>query len=129
MDTLGIWIFMLIMVMPIPFFVTGFGKYMMGSGAEEVSEWIGYRTPFSKKNRETWAFSQRYYGKLLYKPGMLLLVCSIVGMILVFGEKISMIVTVSCVFEGVQLFYIILAIIPTERALHSNFDKNGNRLN
>ena len=124
MDTLGIWIFMVIMALPIPLIMIGVGKYMLGSGSEEINDWLGYRTSFSKKNKDTWAFAQKYYGRLLYKPGMFILVGSILTMIPVFGMSSDTIAVAGCVVE----LYLLAGIIPTERALHKTFDKTGKRL-
>jgi uncharacterized membrane protein len=87
----------------------------------KVNFWIGYRTPMSCKNQDTWFFAHRHAGKLWISLGFILLVLSI-GAVIVINNITSMQLTWMIL---VQLFVVLISLIPTEIALRKEFDKNG----
>lgn len=54
-------------------------------------------------------------------------VLSVLSMLFVIGQEKDVIGDVAGVICGIQVFILLLSIIPTEVALRRNFDKNGIR--
>ena len=84
---MGFWIFMLIMELLMPFTMIGFGRYFLNQAPKEINTIFGYRTKMSMKNRETWDFAHKYFGKLWYICGLVLLPISIILMFLLIGQS------------------------------------------
>ena len=122
------WIFMLIMNLLIPFTMIGFGKFFISkAGPKEINMLFGYRTSMSMKNKETWTFAHLYFGKLWWRIGWIMLPISAVLMILLIGKGISTVGLLGSLICMIQGVFLILPIIPTERALRKNFDIYGFR--
>ena len=81
------WIFMLIMELLMPLTMIGFGRYFSNGAPKEINSVFGYRTKKSMKNRETWEFTHKYFGKLWYIFGLVLLPISIILMLFVIGQS------------------------------------------
>ena len=124
---MGFWIFMLVMDLLIPFTLIGFGKYFLKTAPKEINTIFGYRTTMSMKNKDTWEFAHKYCGKIWYISGLVMLPASLIIMLVILGKTENVIGTIGGLVCFVQLIPLIGAIIPTERALKKNFDKNGNR--
>ena len=86
---------------------------------------VGYRTAKSSKNKDTWTFAHRYFGKLLLIAGVILLILSVVAVIFMPNSKTEIIGWIFIVIQTV--IGIIVPIILTEKALNANFDNAGNR--
>ncbi len=54
---IGFWIFMLIMLLLIPFSMFGLGMYFCKNIPKEINCIFGYRTSRSMKNQDTWKFA------------------------------------------------------------------------
>ena len=121
------WIFMFIMNLLIPLIMVGFGILFMKTSPKDINMLFGYRSNMSMKNKETWAFAHNHCGKSWKMTGLIMLAPTIASMLLVLGRDIDFVGIVGLVITGVQLFFLIGSIIPTEMALRKNFDKNGNR--
>lgn len=121
------WIFMLIMNLIIPLSMIGFGKYFLKNTPKEINSVFGYRTTMSMKNRDTWDFAHKYFGKIWYICGLVLLPFSIILMFFVLGQNKDVIGTLGIILCFIQIITLIGSIFPTEKALKKNFDKNGNR--
>lgn len=124
---MGFWIYMLLMDLLIPLTMIGFGKYFMKRAPKEINAVFGYRTSMSMKNQDTWTFAHHYCGKMWYISGIIFLALTVIVMISVTGAGEKMIGNVGGILCGIQMIPLIGSIIPTERALRKNFDKNGNR--
>lgn len=124
---MGFWIYMFIMNLLIPFTMIGFGKYFLKKAPKEINPVFGYRTTMSMKNKDTWEFAHRYCGQIWYVCGLVLLPLSIVPMLFVIGQSDDTIGTLGAVICLVQIIPLVGAVLPTEKALKKNFDKNGNR--
>lgn len=124
---MGFWIFMLIMELLMPFTMIGFGRYFSKEAPKEINSAFGYRTKMSMKNRDTWEFAHKYFGKLWYICGLFLLPISIILMLFVIGQNEDIIGNFGTIICVVQLIPIIGSIFLTENALKKNFDKNGNK--
>lgn len=124
---MGLWIFMLVMDLLIPFSMIGFGRYLMKRAPKEINNVFGYRTSLSMKNRDTWEFANRYCGRLWYICGLASLPVSVIWMLLVMGKTETALAIMGCVLCGVQILLMVGAILPTESALKKTFDKYGKR--
>ncbi len=124
---MGFWIFMLIMDLLIPFTMVAFGRYFLNTAPKEINALFGYRTTMSMKNKDTWIFAHKYCGKIWYISGLVMLPISFIIMLLFIGKTENTVGTVGGVLCFVQMIPLVGAIIPTEKALKMNFDRNGNR--
>lgn len=122
---MAMWIFMFILALPIPIIMIFLGKYMLSTGYKQISDWVGYRTEFAKKNMDTWVFAQKYYGRLLYKPGFICLIFVLIVMLSLLGKSDDAVAIGGAVAEIVPVSYMLIVIIPTERALKRTFNKDG----
>lgn len=93
----------------------------------EINTVFGYRTPMSTKNKDTWEFAHKYFGKIWYISGLITLPTSIILMFFVIGKGTELVGTAGAIIMGVQLVPMLGSIFPTEIALRKNFDKNGER--
>ena len=116
---------MFILALPIPIIMIFLGKYMLSTGYKQISDWVGYRTEFAKKNMDTWVFAQKYYGRLLYKPGFICLIFVLIVMLSLLGKSDDAVAIGGAVAEIVPVGYMLIVIIPTERALKRTFNKDG----
>ena len=87
--------------------------------------WImGYKTPMSVKNQDTWTFASKHSGKRLIIWALVNAILVVAGII--FREN-GFSTWVDLVIVAVQLLSLLFVIISTEIALRKNFDKNGKR--
>lgn len=124
---MGFWFFMLIIDLITPVTMIGFGKYFLKEAPKEINPIFGYRTTMSMKNRDTWEFAHKYFGKIWYVCGLVLLPLSIVSMLFVIGQSNDNIGTLGAILCVIQLIPLVCSIFPTEKALKKNFDKNGRK--
>ena len=124
---LGFWIYMLIISLLIPLTMIIFGRHFMHSPPKEINGSYGYRTSMSMKSRESWDFAHRYFGRLWFILGLMLLPLSAAAMLFLLGESVKAIGNSSLIIMAFQLLFLIIPIFPTERALKKNFDQFGFR--
>ncbi len=124
---MGFWIFMLFMNLLIPLAMIGFGRLFMTKAPKNINAVFGYRTTMSMKNQDTWEFAHKYFGKLWFKCGLVLLPLSVVPLIFVINKGTNIIGTVGSIVCVVQIVLLIGVVFPTEAALKKTFDKNGIR--
>lgn len=122
---LGYWLFMLAVILLMPLTMIIFGRHFMHNPPKDINGSYGYRTSMSMKSRETWDFSHRYFGKLWFILGLILLLLSAAAMLFLLGKSVGTIGNASIVIMAVQLVFVIVPIFPTEAALKRNFDFNG----
>lgn len=124
---MGYWLFMLAVSLVIPLTMIIFGRHFMHSPPKEINGSYGYRTSMSMKSRETWVFAHRYFGRLWFILGLMLLPLSAAAMLFLLGESVKAIGNSSLIIMAFQLLFLIIPIFPTERALKKNFDQFGFR--
>ena len=118
---LGMWIFMLICNLLIPAAAVCYGRRFRASPPREPNAWFGYRTARSMRNRETWAFAQRYSGRFWVRAGRPVLAVSLVWMLLLFDRDIGTVGTSAVVLMGIQMLPFLAVIPATERVLRRKF--------
>ena len=126
---MGFWIFMLAMNLLFPLIMIVMGRYFMKKSPKEINYIFGYRTNMSMKNKDTWDFAHKYFGKRWFCLGWLLIPISVIPMLFVIGKGEDIIGTVGMVVMVIDLILLIAPIFPTERALKKIFDKDGNKRN
>lgn len=124
---MGYWLFMLAVSLVIPLTMMIFGRHFMHNPPKEINGSYGYRTSMSMKSRETWDFAHRYFGRLWFILGLMLLPLSAAAMLFLLGESVKAIGNSSLIIMAFQLLFLIIPIFPTERALKKNFDRFGFR--
>ena len=124
---MGYWLYMLGVCLVIPLTMMIFGRHFMHNPPKEINGSYGYRTSMSMKSRETWDFAHRYFGRLWFILGLMLLPLSAAAMLFLLGESVKAIGNSSLIIMAFQLLFLIIPIFPTERALKKNFDRFGFR--
>ena len=126
---LAMWAFMLAMNLLIPATMIGFGLMYLKKPPGKVNGWVGYRTSRSMKNQDTWDFAQRYMGKVWWKWGWIMLPPVVLAQALtLLCPDVNSMCSWSLVPTTAETVVLMVSIIPVERALKQNFDKDGNRL-
>lgn len=118
---------MLVIDLLIPLTMIIFGRIFMRSAPKEINSTFGYRTGRSMQNKDTWVFAHRYFGKIWFIGGLVLLPVSAIAMIFTLGQSEHTVSYVGAAICLAQLVLMALAIIPTEVALKKNFDSNGQK--
>ena len=124
---MGYWLYMLGVCLVIPLTMMIFGRHFMHNPPKDINSFYGYRTSMSMKSRETWDFAHRYFGRLWFILGLILLPLSAAAMLFLLGESVKAIGNSSLIIMGVQLLFLIIPIFPTERVLKKSFDRFGFR--
>lgn len=118
-------LFLCNLIIPVIMVVAGYMMYR--HPPKNINAVVGYRTPMSCKNADTWAFAHDYCGKLWLKYGIILLVASAAAQLPFIRSSSDALGVMTLVLEGIQVAALVLSVIPTEKALKKNFDENGNR--
>lgn len=113
------------LLIPATMIITGY--FMYKKPPKDINGVIGYRTPMSSKNMDTWKFAHDYCGRLWLKIGIILLVPSIIVQIPFVNSDENTVGILTLIIEGVQLVFLLGSILPVERALKRTFDENGKR--
>lgn len=124
---MGFWFFMLGMDLLCPIIMIIFGRIFLKAAPKDINYIYGYRTSMSMKNRDTWEFAHKLFGKIWIWTGVILLPVNVIPLIFVIGKSTDIISIVGMIVEAVNVIVIILSIFPTEIALKKTFDENGNR--
>ena len=126
---LAMWVFMLVMNLLIPATMIGFGRMMEKNPPREINSIYGYRTSRSMKNQDTWDFAHEYCGRLWTRAGWALVPLAVLGQALtLLCPEVDSMCLWSLVPTTAETVVLVATIIPVERALKRNFDKDGNRI-
>ena len=101
------------------------GASFMNGAPKEINQIYGYRTEMSMKNRDTWEFAHRFYGRLSFVSGLILLPLTVAAIALL--SKRFSVTTAILAVAGVQILLLLALILATEVALRVKFDKGGGR--
>ena len=121
------WWFMLISDLLIPMIMIIGGWMMWRHTPKNIIGFVGYRTPRSMKNRDTWDFAHIYCGRLWWKIGWMMLVPSVIVNIPFYGSTDDKIGGAGVILITIQTAVLIVSIFPTEKALKNNFDEDGRK--
>lgn len=101
----------------------GFGFLLSKKTPKEINYIIGYRSPMSIKNKDTWEFAHKYSGKVWIRSGVINAVVSIVLALTL--QNLSNYSELMLALIYIQLIVLLLVIPLAEIALRKTFDKNG----
>ena len=124
---MGFWFFMLAMGLLFPAIMILFGAVFTKTSPKRINYIFGYRTDMSMKNRVTWEFAHKYFGKLWFRLGLLLIPITVIPMLFVIGYAENVVAAVGLIVSFVNTVTLIVPIFFTEKALNKSFDKDGNR--
>ncbi len=104
-----------------------FGKLFIKNPPKEINGVFGYRTKMSMKNKDSWEFAHKYSGKLWVTIGQTILPLSLIPMLFIIGKGKDPVGIMGGIVCCIQTVFLVISIIPTEKALKRNFDEDGNR--
>lgn len=110
----------------IPILMIIFGALFINHAPKDINSIYGYRTPMSRKNKDTWQFAHHYCGGLWCIFGIALLIISSGSAIYLNSINKTTFDSFNPVFIIGEIIVMLLTILLTEIALRKNFDKNGN---
>ncbi|HNV04670.1 MAG TPA: SdpI family protein [Petrotogaceae bacterium] len=103
----------------------GFGYMLSKKTPKGINSLIGYRSPMSTKNLDTWKFANEYSGRFWIKSGF---ITAAVSIILAFAlQPISIYQKLMFAMIYVQIAVLLLVIPFTEIALRKKFYKTGEK--
>ena len=121
------WWFILICDLLVPLLMVICGILMWKRCPKRINGWLGYRTPRSMMNMDTWTFAHEFCGRLWWRIGWILLISTVL-LHLPFYKSEEDTLGVVCLFSTViQLVVLILPVFFTERALKKTFTDHGTR--
>ena len=123
----GLWILILLLLLPMPLLMIIFGVMFMNQPPEHIGGAFGYRTRRSMINIDTWIFAHRYFGRLWLIIGAALIPATIIAMLPFLGSGEDPIMNAYLVITIVHVIAMLLPIGFTECALKRNFDELGRR--
>ncbi|WP_160676786.1 SdpI family protein [Clostridium sp. C8-1-8] len=118
-------IFFSILVLIIPVLMLCIGFRWRSNPPKDISMIYGYRTTMSMKNKETWDFAHRCFGKACLYINVPLIIVSLILLVLFINSSIDKLGLTVTLIVLIQTAAIILALIHTEVKLKSRFDKSG----
>ncbi len=116
---------MLVCDLLIPILMIIIGNLMRKHPPAKINGIIGYRTPRSMKNTDTWKFAHGYCGRLWWKYGWILLIPSFAIHLPFYHGSESAIGTVGGILCTLQCIILIFPVFLTEKALKEHFTEDG----
>ena len=123
---MGFWIFLLVMDLLIPCAMLILGRRFQRC-PPPMSAAYGYRTSRSMKSRAAWRFAQRYFGRLWFQLGVIMLPASAAAMLPALRWDVGAAGLRGGVLCLLQCVTALLAVPLTERALKRSFPEDGSR--
>ncbi len=119
-------LFICTLIVPVIILFVGilFSKFQV----KDINSLLGYRTPMSMKNEDTWEFANRYFPKVWIIMSIGMLALSLLCWLVLIKQSIAVAEKAATAITLIQTALIFLSIIPCEIALKKNFDKDGNRI-
>lgn len=116
-----LWLIMLLshLIAPITMLVTGI--LYLKRPVKKINWMYGYRTRRAMENQETWDFAQKYFGNLCWRLGIGLTVFILLFMASALGRSEETLGTMGFLGGTVEVFTMVYALTPTERALKEKF--------
>lgn len=119
------WWFMFVCVMLTPALMIGCGRMMWKRPPKSINGLLGYRTPRSMKNLETWKFAHGFCGRLWWKNGWVMLILSVLIEFLFYDSSENVIGTAGGILCLIQCAVLVISVFLTEKALKMNFTEEG----
>lgn len=109
---------MILVTLSIPIIMIILGIGFIKSAPNHANSFLGYRTPMSVKNYDTWQFPQHYCGRLWFKLGWVLFAITAVAMYFLIGKSENTINNYTAMFTMAQTLVLLGSAPFTEIALH-----------
>lgn len=119
---------MLCMELMLPICMVVFGLMFCKTSPGNVNGYFGYRTARSRSSQEAWNFAHKYFGRIWWKLGLVMLVVSAAAMVPFVGKSDDAIGIAGTVICLIQIILMLAPVLSTERALKRNFDDKGKPL-
>lgn len=121
------WVFLISdILIPMTMVLAGFLLYK--KCPKRVNHVVGYRTPMSMKNQDTWEFANTYCGKLWLVIGVIMTIITAVIHVLCRDLSEDNLGILVLIMTTVQIIMLLVTIAPVEHNLNKNFDILGNRI-
>ncbi|MDB5281520.1 MAG: SdpI/YhfL protein family [Bacteroidota bacterium] len=91
---------------------------------KKVNTWVGYRTPSSRNNADTWAAAQTYSANFMMVGGIVFVLLGLISLTLPITGNPQILILMGMV---PTVIFAILLVIANEMHLRKLFDENGNR--
>lgn len=124
---MGFWFFMLASNCLLPIILLIFGFTLGKHPPAKINSFVGYRTPRSMQNQDTWQFAHRHNGRIWRRMGAVLLPVSDLLLLPFWYAAEETIALVGLCITFAQLAAIIWSVFATERALRNTFTTSGER--
>lgn len=121
------WWFMFIFNLMIPAMFILIGRLMWKNPPKKINNLMGYRTRRSMQNKDTWDFAHKYFGKLWWKIGWIILLPTVLIQIPFIHSSETTVGNVGGIICTVHCAILVASIIPTEKALKETFTDDGRR--
>ena len=119
---------MLVINLLIPMIMIGFGIRFMNKPPKKINKLFGFRTTLSMKNMDTWIFAHKHCGKLWRNIGLSIIIPSMIATFIALGREETNADVFTAIHIGIQIIIMLISSFFTEKALHENFDIQGNPL-
>lgn len=103
------------------------GWFMWKHCPSKINSVSGYRSRRSKLNMDTWRFAHENCGKRWWRIGWIMLPPTVLVQIPFYGKDDDTVGCLGLVICIVECTILLLSIIPTEKALKTNFTEDGQR--
>lgn len=122
------WIFMLVMDLLIPISMIVYGGIYSKKPPKNINLARGYRTRMSMQNMDTYKFAQRYFGRLSYIYGLVMILITPLISTISYGKEKDFVGFLGGAIAFAQMIIMMVLIYFTEKELRKYFDVNGNRI-
>ncbi|CUX51476.1 hypothetical protein BN3456_03006 [Clostridium sp. C105KSO13] len=123
---IGMFLFLFICSLLVPLSMVVLGKRWSKKPPVNINDLSGYRTRMSRLNQDTWNYAHKYWGKINFVIGLILIIMTI--MFLVFIKNRSNFEELVTYLVFIQIGIVALTIIPTEIKLNLKI-RRKNRMN
>ncbi|MFT3952075.1 MAG: SdpI family protein [Oscillospiraceae bacterium] len=124
---MGFVVFYVATMLVVPAVMLVCGWFMKNKPPKKINGWVGYRTPRSTKNMDTWLFAHKLCGVLFLRYGLWAAAGSLaaaVGSLCIFGENVQGVVLITVLL--LQTVVLLVPVYDVEMKLKETFDENGN---
>ena len=118
-------VFLFICSLLVPMSMTLLGRRWSKKPPKDIQGTSGYRTAMARINQDTWSYAHKYWGKMCFVIGIVLMIATFV--ILIYIRNYSNFETLVTYWVFTQIAIMALTIIPTEIRLNKVFTKTGHR--
>ncbi len=116
-------VFICSLIVPLIMLICGY--FLWKFPPKKRNSFIGYRTSSSMRSDESWAFAQKYCGRIWLWSGFGMLLLTAILLILLPDKSDAALKSASLVVMPVQIVLMLLTIIPVEVMLKKKFGEDS----